>query len=1311
MPDSSTASHEPAAKRAARRWPVRALLATVAFLAALVGAGYVFLSGQAGIDLVVRELVARSGGALAIEGATGSLFDTVRVQRVEWRGPDTRVSAHDVALAWSPVALLSHGIVVHGLGAQRLAFESTEAAADVPPPKDLALPIDVRIEHLGIGQLDWRVGTSAGTIRGLAFGYTGGKTGHRIADVKFVADIGAITGDASIGAGTPFPIAGRLKAKGDAALAGADAEVDLAGSLAELTLNASGAARAARFTGRASLAPLAAVPLREATINANGVDLTAWNAALPATALTVTLRARPVDGAVAGTIDATNAAPGTIDAGRVPMSALATRFAWRDDTLTLDAIDVTLAGGGTLAGNGRIPLGTSGSAGAWTLDVRNVDLRQIYAPLIATALSGKLEADLDQKQQRIRGDVADRTLAGGVAFDFSAIATDSAVVVEQMRVRSGKGELEGRGRVALGAERAFSFDAVARRFDPASYGAFPSGTLDGKIEATGTLAPAWRVHADVALARGSRLSGVALSGTARATVSRESIRDAAVDLSVGSGKLAATGATGGTSDPIVVVLVAPKIAEFAPFFPAALAPTLSGTLRAKATFAGLPPKAGVDLEVKAENLKLPGAIAFGTLALKARMAPGSTADFRADLPARMVDVDIAATQFATPAGTFATMHLGVGGTLAQHSLTLAMTNEDLDVAMAAHGGLEMARETGDARVPVWNGSLDALENRGAWALRLAAPATVRLARTRIRVGEARLAVADGSVHLAEFAWDDGRITTSGRFAAVPLATTAKLAGAPLPFGSTVTMGGEWRLAATPHLTGTLTVRREGGDVFVEGRAATEAPVTVGITALEATARFDADAVDATATFRSTQGYAADAKLAIGAVAGAPPGRLAPDAPLAFSATGEIPSLQVLQPWIGSAAVVSGRAHVDVKASGTVSHAALSGALIGEGLRIDAPQYGLHFTNGRVAARAAAGRIVVEEVVLGAGAGEFRASGEVTGLGPGGAKPVARLNWRAEKFRVFNRPDLRLVVAGEGTAVAEGGKISLAGKLRADEGTIVYLASSDSTLGSDVTVKGWSRPDADATRAADVPLIVDLTFDLGNRLTFSGEGIETGLAGMVRVTTGPTGLVGRGAIRTVRGTYFAFGQKLAIDRGQLIFDGRLDNPGLDIVALRRNLAVEAGVTVTGTVKVPVIQLTSNPPVPDSEKLSWLVLGQSLDRSSGADFAALQAASAAILGSHGKPIAASIAQSVGLDDISVGSGSATPASGQSGTPGAENQVISVGKRLTDRLSLIYEQGLTVATNALRLEYELTRSLTLRAEAGTVGSVGLYFRRSFD
>ena len=149
-------------------------------------------------------------------------------------------SADDVALTWNPTALLSRGIVVRGLGAQRLTLETNTAAGDVPLPQTMALPIEVRIEHLGVGQLDWRVGTSRGAIRGLAFGYSGGAAGHRVSDLTFVAAMGAITGNATIGADAPFPIAGRLKAKGDAALAGADADIVLGGSLAALTLDGSG---------------------------------------------------------------------------------------------------------------------------------------------------------------------------------------------------------------------------------------------------------------------------------------------------------------------------------------------------------------------------------------------------------------------------------------------------------------------------------------------------------------------------------------------------------------------------------------------------------------------------------------------------------------------------------------------------------------------------------------------------------------------------------------------------------------------------------------------------------------------------------------------------------------------------------------------------------------------------------------------------------------------------------------------------------------------------------------------------------------
>ena len=1290
-----------------RRLP-GSLLAAVLLLVGIVVAALLFLGTQSGIDFVVREVVARSGGALEIEGATGSLLDTVRIRRVEWRGRDTRATADDVALAWNPLALFSRGIVVRGLGAARLTLETKAATDDVPRPASMALPMEVRIDRVGVGELDWRVGTSGGTMRGIAFGYSGGAVGHRVSDLTLVAPIGAITGNASLDAGAPFAIGGRLHARGDAALSGTEADVVLGGSLDTLTLDATGKAGTAPFTAHASVAPLAATALREVTFDARGVDLAAWNSALPATALAIVVRANPTAGAIAGTIEATNDAIGTLDAGRVPLSALSSHFVWRDDVLALDSIAATLEGGGTVSGQAQIPVGTGGSAGSWTLELRDIDLRRIYAPLIATRLSGKVAADLDRQQQKFRGEVADRTMRGGIALDFSAVLANDAVVVDSFRARSGRSELAGRGRMGLAGERPFEIEATGTRFDPAAYGAFPSGTLDGRMTATGTLSPQWRVRADLTLAQGSRLSGVALAGTARGTFMRDSMRDVAIDLSAGRSKITAAGATGTTGDRVTVALDSPDLAQLAPLLPAPMR-SLAGVLHLKADFAGLPPKAGFDVEAKGEQLKLPGGIAAGTAELRAKVAPGATGDFQRDLATRKIEAEITATKIATPSGDAGTLRASVTGTMAEHAATLALKGADYDANASAHGGFDMARTSAGIDALEWKGTLDTLENRGAWSLRLGAPASMELSRSHVRIGATELAVAEGNFRLTEFSWGEDRIATSGSFTAVPFETMAALAGTALPFTSTLTLSGEWALTATPRLNGTLAVRRHGGDLVITRGTGADSTIAVGITTLEGRARFDDDALDATASFRTTRGDRADAKLAVGKSPNSRPLHFAPEAPLDFSASGDIPTLQILQPWIGSAAVVSGRAHLDFAARGTVKEANLSGAVLGEGLRIDAPQYGVHYTNGRLAVRAAEGRVSVDEITLGAGDGVFRASGEITGLALGGDKPVARLAWKAEKFRAFNRPNLHLVVGGEGTAVAQGGKITLSGKLAADEGTIVYLATPDATLGDDVVVKGWKRPESRGLRFDDLPLVVDLSFDLGDRLTFSGEGIETRLAGSVRVTTGPSGLLGKGSIRTVRGTYFAFGQRLDIDRGQLVFDGPLDNPGLDIVALRRHQAVEAGVAVTGTVKVPVIQLTSNPPVPDSEKLSWLVLGTAPNASSsGADLAALQAASSALLGSRGKPVSASIAQQIGLDDISFKS---VPQTGAPGTPGVENQVIAVGKRLTERLSLVYEQGLTIATNALRLEYELTRSITLRAEAGTVGAVGLYFRRTFD
>jgi translocation and assembly module TamB len=144
-------------------------------------------------------------------------------------------------------------------------------------------------------------------------------------------------------------------------------------------------------------------------------------------------------------------------------------------------------------------------------------------------------------------------------------------------------------------------------------------------------------------------------------------------------------------------------------------------------------------------------------------------------------------------------------------------------------------------------------------------------------------------------------------------------------------------------------------------------------------------------------------------------------------------------------------------------------------------------------------------------------------------------------------------------------------------------------------------------------------------------------------------------------------------------------------------------------VPQVRITSNPPVAESEALAWLVTGQAPNTTGRVDYGALGAASAALLAKRGKPITADIAQRLGLTDISLQSSGTS--SGTSSAQGTASQVVVLGKRISDRLSLGYEQGLSLASSAVRLEYALSRQITLRAEAGTTSGVGIVYRRNFQ
>ncbi|MBK7332087.1 MAG: translocation/assembly module TamB domain-containing protein [Betaproteobacteria bacterium] len=609
--------------------------------------------------------------------------------------------------------------------------------------------------------------------------------------------------------------------------------------------------------------------------------------------------------------------------------------------------------------------------------------------------------------------------------------------------------------------------------------------------------------------------------------------------------------------------------------------------------------------------------------------------------------------------------------------------------------------------------MEAFRSSGRADVRLEAPAKLELARDRVALASARLRFADGEFRVDDLLVEQGRITSHGAFTGVPAETVARLAGTTLPFTTDVAFGGAWSIAATPRLGGTISIRRERGDVrYDAGPGASREEASIGLSRLDLDVRFENDAIDGSATLASARSGSATLAFAIAPSPTAAPGTLRGDAPLTARFDGEWPSLKLLQPWLGTAATADGRLRVALEANGTLAMPVVSGKIAGEALRFDAPQWGLHFGEGVLSATIGQGAVTLDGLSFRAGDGTFRASGtlararregEPEGLG-------TKLAWTATRLRVLNRPDRRIVATGEGTLALVDGRLAIMGSVSVDEGRIEYERTPGATLSPDVVVRG--RPPATASRDGRLGTALALTLDvdLGNRLSFAGEGLEANLGGRLKIASAQDGrLEARGVILATHGTYYAFGQRLDLDRerARLVFDGPLDNPALDILAIRANLPVEVGVELTGSVRVPRVRLVSSPAMPDGEKLAWLITGRGLDRSTGADIAAISAASSLLFGVNERPYATTIARQIGLDDVSFRSQTALAAGGQA----VANAIVAFNKRLNDRLSLVYEQGITVATNVLRLEYTLTQSITLRAETGTASGLGIAYRRSFD
>lgn len=1290
--------------------------------------------------------VAATGGRLEAEEVQGSLLGRLEIGVLRWRGhleePALELELRKVSAGWQPWSLLRGEIDLSGLSAASVTVRLVPSTEPASPPGSLSLPLSLRLRALRIDTL--RVEPAQGApieLRGveLEARYVRGR--YEIARLEAESDWGHARLSGTLRDTPPYETAlelafGLLRPGGELPVL-----ASLGGDLSELRVDARIApadAAAGVATARLTLSPFAAQPLLAAALEAEGLDLAVLGLTEGRrTRITGKANLEPAGsakdgsaaGGFAGSVALENAIAGPLDEAAFPVRRLDADLRWDPaGGLAVSGLDLELPGGGRVAGELHVdPARSLALAGAnlpWMamdLEVSRLDFAAVSSGLPASSLAGRAGSD----GERFSIDLSDAR-RDGMSLQTRGRLVGDLLEVERARVAGGKAGggavLELSGSAGMKAPHALKLEGSFARLDPSRLPALLaaaggrgeaevqpwlarlSGRVDGRWSLSGTVADAAgggqasSLRAGLELTRGT-LAGLPASAALEAglegfrpgmkSLDALRVRLARLDAAFGRTRLEASGALGVAGDRLSFRLRAPALAELDPLIGDA---GLAGALSAEGEVSGRLAAPGVTLNARGDALALGTVASVGGLTLGVRL-PAAAASFE-DAP---VTLRIEARELLAGGNAIRALRIDGDGSVRRHALRAIVDMERAGVAAALSGGL-----AADGR---WSGQLGELTITGTVPARLAAPVPVEMAEEAggiaVRVGVAALEGGFGAVRVASAAWRAGR---------VELVADASL-------------------SQLGHIAETL-----GLIQGVEGARETLDLLSLTLRADLAGSSIDDVAGTLGARLEGAPGAAGTGSAELTVKDGALSG------PLQL----ELPTLAVANRLIGPAWAIDGRIRFAGQVAGTLKQPRLVGDIEGSDLQLQQHAMGWRLRDGTLAGRFDGERFRLDSMKLysgrAPGAGSVELKGEVRV-----ADLEGRFDLLADRFAVLIGPGQRVVVSGRGEASSTAGAFEIKGQLRADEGRIEVAGGDAPTLPDDVVIVGARGSAADepqaaaAVRGSSLRIASDITLDLGDALRVHGSGIDARLAGSLNLRGAlPEAPRAYGTVRIRDGRYRAYGQELQITRGRVVFNGPIDNPQLDIVALRREQAVEAGVSVTGTALSPQVRLTSRPEVPDAEKLSWLVLGVPLDDArSGGQGAALQAAAATLFGNNDGALAGGLANALGLDMVTIRSGSTgaqgllpssfggggygsalPPIPGQVGAAaaggqaaGASGNVLAVGKRLSSRVVLTYEQGLHGVWNLLRIQYDITRRLSLRAQTGSESAIDLLYRFSFD
>ncbi|OSI35557.1 translocation/assembly module TamB domain-containing protein [Neisseria dumasiana] len=1273
-PAADAAGTGPSEKKPAKRkWLkiLAVLFAVVLFLlTALFGAAVWLVSTESGLRYGLYNIPSWFGVNIQSKNLKGTVWEgfTGDGWRIETEGADVEISA--LTFDWQPQDLKQKKLHIRQIiaGDISIVTKPTPPKEKQPPqglPKSVSLPLEVLVDKLETGKIS--VGPRADK-QTMYFNHLLASYGydHHLHSLK-LTDIqtpwNQASGNASLGVNSPFPIQAVINGSGTLDNEHAVAATRFWGSLQDVETDIRIDGDNVRLHATSVLHPFATKlndKIKLVQVKGFNINPSAFLPSLPKAKLEFDATIVPSFEkgiGLEGSIDLLNSAAAPADAQGIPVRKLLSGFTINDEGLIrIQDTEAQLMNKGTVGLAGTID--TAKQELALAASLRDITAADVVKQKLDGKLNGTIKVggafnNLETGWQLNTGNALSDGL---IQMHTDTRNGQQTLQFKQVRVRpENGGEINATGSLELFKNQALKLDVVSKNFNPGKLNAqFPTGSVNGTINVNGEITH--QKYSGKMQFGPSTLSGVPLKGSADVVYEKAHLSRAVADILLGNNSIKTNGSFGKQGDRLNVDINAPDLSRFG--F------GLSGLVTAKGYIAGDPAKLEADLVGQARSLRVADAVQINDLNFKLQGSPDYSRPLNVELKGNRISILGGGSPTVIDA-----VDLSVNGTGLSHRIrgggNMSLGGKPYTLAVDANGGLDNKQQ--------WKGTLSVLDIGGAFNLKLQNRMNLEAGAERVVMSAARWAAMGGSLNMENFVWDKRNgITTKGNAVNLDMSQLHNFYTPPVKHN--LVLAGDWDLSYSQNARGYLNIRRQSGDVELPYRKQ-----MLGLGALSLNTTFQNGRIDS--KLNGVTGYG---KIDGNVVISQQFGNDIKLAPINGKISIGAPNLEAFRNFLPVGQTLSGNLEGVATIGGRVGQPQFNGALNGNDLYYRNQDLGLILDQGVLRSRIQGQSWLIDSLRFHRG-GTVELKGTV---GLNNAEPNVNVDILFNQYHALDKANRRLTLSGNAKMLyTEANGIILTGALKADSGRFGLQKSGMPTLDEDVVVLG----EVEKPKTTPTPISMNLVLDLNNNLRFTGEGLDVTLGGQLNLTAKPGEAVqGVGTVNVIKGRYKAYGQDLDITKGQISFVGPLTSPNLNIRAERRLSAVGAGVEVLGSLNNPRISLVTNEAMSEKDKLSWLILNRA-SSGSDSDEAALSAAAGAFL-------AGRVNDKLGLVD-DFGFTSKRSRNAQTGELNAAEQVLTVGKQLTNNLYLGYEYGINSTTQSVKLVYQLTRAIQAVARVGSL------------